>query len=515
MPDIVVQPVAIAQQARTPSLGALNYTNQDYGSLKIRLRDLIREKFTSDFTDLFESSLAVMMMELFAFAADTVNFKIDQTACEVFIDSVGEVENAFRLARLVGFNPTPPIAARAMFSATIPSVLDADLTVPAGTSIPVVTDDNEPINYQLYPADSQGNPLLDEDIVIPAGNVSNTRVVGLEGQTRTDSFVGSGQTSQSFALTATPVIYDSIRVEVDGIRWTQVDYFTDSQKRREFRVEFDSSWQGFVIFGNSRSGLLPSNGSRIAVTYRVGGGTRGNIVTGAATVQRNFVVNDLGFPIPVSFANYTRGEYGYNGDGIEEVRQKLPAYLQTQGRAVTGSDYKTLTDQFVTPHLGQVGKSVAVLRNDGCSGNIVDIYLLARDGDSGLQTATDQLKYALRQELNSKRMASDYVCLRDGTVVLTDVTIDVVVDKFFSKLKEEINVKLLNRISQFFSLTNWEFGQTLRDTDLIKAMSDVAEAEQFDVTFTTDDPDNSGQTVSTRYYEIIRPDSINLSFTFQ
>lgn len=515
MSNAVVQPIEVAQQTRTPSLGTLNYTNQDYYSLKLRFRDLIREQYLDKFNDLFESSVAIMLVELFSYGADTVNFKIDQTANEVFIDSVGEVANAFRLAKLVGFTPTPPIASRAMFSATIPSVLTADLAIPGGTTLPIVTDQNETISYQLYPADLLGNPSLDEDIVIPAGNLTNTRVVGLEGQTRTDDFVGSGQAGQTYTLTASPVIFDSVRVVVDGIRWTQVDYFTDNQKRREFRVEFDSDWRAFVLFGTSRAGLIPSNGSQVQITYRTGGGARGNIVTGAANIQRNFVVNGLGFPIPVTFTNYTKGEFGYDGDGIDDVRQKLPAYLRTQDRAVTGADYKTLTDQFVTPYLGQIGKSVAVLRNQGCSGNIVDLYVLARDGAAGLQRASDQLKSSLDEYIDDRKMLTDHVCIRDGTVIPVDVSIDVVVDKFFMKLKEELSIRLSNQAARFFSLNNWEYGQTLRDTDLIKMLSEVAEIRQFDVTFTTDDPDNSGDTVTARYFEIVRPDNISVSFTFQ
>jgi len=513
--NAVVQPIEVAQQTRTPSLGTLNYTNQDYFSLKTRLRDLIKEQFLGNFNDLFESSLAIMLVELFSFAADTVNFKNDQTANEVYIDSVGEVANAFRIAKAVGFSPTPPIASRAMFSATIPSVLSADLAIPGGTTLPIVTDQNETISYQLYPADLLGNPSLGEDIVIPAGNLTNTRVVGLEGSGRTDTFVGNGQTSQTITLTNLPVIYDSVLVAVDGIRWAQVDYFTDNQKRREYRVEFDSNWTAFVVFGSSRAGLIPSNGSQITVTYRVGGGARGNIVTGAANIQRNFVVNGLGFPIPVTFTNYTKGEFGYDGDGINEVRQKLPAYLRTQDRAVTGADYKTLADQYVTPYLGQIGKSTAVLRNQGCSGNILDLYVLARDGSAGLQRASDQMKGSLAGFIDDRKMATDHVCIRDGTVIPVDVAIDVVVDKFFLKLKEELNVRLTNQANQFFSLNNWEYGQTLRDTDLIKALSEVAEVRQFDVTFTTDDAGNSGDLVAAKYYEIVRPDSISVSFTFQ
>jgi hypothetical protein len=50
--------------------------------------DFIKEKFADEFTDFVESSLAIMLIENWAFLADTLSFKIDQVANEIFIDTV-------------------------------------------------------------------------------------------------------------------------------------------------------------------------------------------------------------------------------------------------------------------------------------------------------------------------------------------------------------------------------------------------------------------------------------------
>jgi hypothetical protein len=509
-----ITPLAQSEPVRTPQLANLNYTNQDFFSLKSRLRDLIKEKFPDDFNDFVESSLGIMLMELWAFLADTITFKTDQMVNELFIDTVSEVENAFRLSRLVGFEPTPPIAARAWFSATINSVLATDLTIPGGLAINIVSE-NRPTNFELFPADADNNPIFDEDIIVPAGALVNTTIVGVEGTTYRDVFSGNGAINQTFTLSNGPVIYDNVRVDVDGIRWRRVDYFTDDQPRREYRVEFDSDYQAFVVFGNNTAGLIPSNGSQVEIIYRVGGGTIGNIITGFIDIQRNVEVSGFDFSVPVTFRNYTKGEYGYNGDGLEDIRRKLPAYLRTQNRAVTGTDYKTLADQFVTPFHGQIGKSTAVLRNYGCAANIIDLYVLARDGQTGLAVAGDDLKADLSAALDEQKMVTDYVCIRNGTVVLADVVIDLTVDKFYKKMKEELTVHVQNRTADFFSLHNWEYGQTLRDIDLIKALSGIREIRRFDITFTTNDPDNSGAIVTAKFNEIIRPDTISVSFVFE
>jgi hypothetical protein len=101
-----VTPYEVSSLVKTPQLVNLNYTNQDFWSMKARLLDFIKEKFAATFTDFVESDVALMLIENWAFIADTLSFKIDQIANEIFIDTVTEVENAFRLSKLVGF-PSP------------------------------------------------------------------------------------------------------------------------------------------------------------------------------------------------------------------------------------------------------------------------------------------------------------------------------------------------------------------------------------------------------------------------
>jgi hypothetical protein len=424
------------------------------------------------------------------------------------------VENAFRLAKLVGFKPQPPIAATSRWKATITNVLNVDLIIPSGLEVTAVSQ-QQPITIELFPADSNFNPIPNADIIISAGSTVNTSIVGIEGHTTQDVFSGDGTVGQNYQLSLFPVIWSSITVQVDGVIWQEVDYFTDSNPRREYRVEFDSDYHAFVIFGNGMAGMLPGRGSEILVTYRQGGGPQGNIVTGSITTQRTVSVEGFEFVVPVSFTNYTKGSFGYSGDTIEDVRRKLPAYLRTQNRAVSGTDYKTLTDQFATPYNGQVGKSTAVLRNYGCAANIIDLYVLARNGEDDLGLATNELKVALQDMLRDVKMITDFVCIRDGVIVDVDVSIDVVIDKFWRKFEDELRARITRVINIFFSLNNWEYGQILKDTDLIKALADIKEANNFEIAFITNDSPDSLSVVSPQFFEIIRPDQITISFLYE
>ena len=519
---VQVTPLDQSGDIRTTSFINLNYTNQDFFSLKNRLVNFINERFGEDgtvlpntFNDLVESSIAIMLIENWAFIGDTLSFKMDQIANEIFIDTVSELENIFRLSRLVGFEPQPPVAARSLWTAAINNPLLSDVILSTPLSVTITADDGTPMLVELFAADANNEPLFNEDIVIPAGSVSNSSVIGLEGVTNIELFGGTGEISQTLTLGEFPVIFDSISLSVDGAIWDKVDFFTDSQPRREYRVEFTSEYVGFIIFGNNRAGVIPSGGSTIEVTYRVGGGTRGNIVTGFVETQKQAAVPGLEFNVPVNLTNFTRGEFGSEGDGLEDVRRKLPNFLRTQNRAVTGLDYKTLTDLFATPFQGQIGKSTAVLRNHGCAGNVIDIYILALENDDDLTIASNELKVSLNDELNEKKMLTDFICIRDGVVVLADTSIEVIVAKVQRKFEPEIRQRVEQRVATFFSLNSWDYGKTLRVSDLLKDLSDLKEVDEFVITFTTDDEDNSGVIVTTDFFEIIRPDDIDITFIFE
>jgi hypothetical protein len=509
-----VTPYDTSSLVKTPNLISLNYTNQDFWSMKSRLEEFIKQRFADTFNDFVESDLAILLIENWAFIADTLSFKIDQIANEIFIDTVSQVDNAFRLALLVGFKPRPPVGAASMWTATISNLLDTDLVVPAPVPIDITTEEGRK-TIELYPADAAGDPIWDEPIIVAAGSFLNTSVVGVEGLTYTQTASGTGQVGQSVRLIAGPVIGGSVRVAVDGTEWAQVDYFTDSQPRREYRVEYDPAYNAYVMFGNNRAGLIPSVGSSIQLTFRAGGGFAGNIVTGAVEVQRNFEVPGFGFRVPVTFRNYTKGEYGYPGDGIEDIKRKLPQWLRTQNRCVSGDDIETFADQFATEFNGQVGKAKAVLRNYGCAANVIDLYVLTKQGQDSLIESSNSLKVALQDALADKKMLTDYVCIKDGVVVEVDVAIDLTLDKFYRKFEDELREKVLRRVGSFFSLNNWDYGKTLKNTDLIKSVADLNEIRNVETNFQTDNEANSGAVVTTRFYEIVRPAAIDLTFLYE
>jgi hypothetical protein len=241
----------------------------------------------------------------------------------------------------------------------------------------------------------------------------------------------------------------------------------------------------------------------------------GNIVTGSLQAQTSVPVDGIAYSIQVSWQNYTAGQYGYDGDGLQDIRIKLPKWIRTQNRAVSADDYKTLTDQFSTPYHGSIGKSLAVLRNYGCAANIIDLYVLASAGSGALETASPELKVDLNTYLNTIQMMTDYVCIKDGEIVSVEVNVEATLDQSYSKFATDITQSIQNVVTSFFDLNLWEYGQSLQDVDLVKQLaSGVPQVNTFTVSFTYSTY-VAVSIVTVNFYQIIRPDTTNISLNYE
>lgn len=512
-----VRPLAVPRFVNNLPVYSLNYTSQDFHSIRNRALDLIKSNFEEEFNDINESSLAIMLVECWSAMADMLSFKIDQLANELYIDTVTEIENAFRLAKLVGFRPMPPLPAKTMFLARMNRAyaVDVVLKTPIQVSLDGIGFD---VIYELFPADANNNPVFDSEIIIPAGSLFTENVIGLEGITNRISFNSTGKANQIFTLPHENVFAGSINVKINGIAWEETDYFTQYKVKPEYIVDYDAFYKASLVFGDNKAGLVPPPGAKIGITYRVPNKISSEIISGAFDTKVLTGIDGLEDNVVVYVKNYTKSEFGYPGDGITDIKKKLPAFIRSQNRAVTGADYKFLIENFTTPHDGCIGKSNIVLRNHGCAGNVIDVIILGRTIDYRLVKANDNLKKSLLEELNKRKMFTDNICVKDGEVIYVDISINIHLNKVFKRLETEIRNKITDRIEEYFDLTNWEFGYSLKEKDIIKHLADIKEVKQFDIGFTTaksiDENKGIENIVTARYNEIPRPDNITINFTY-
>jgi len=160
-----------------------------------------------------------------------------------------------------------------------------------------------------------------------------------------------------------------------------------------------------------------------------------------------------------------------------------------------------------------MGKCNPVLRNYGCAANIIDYFVLVKSGLNNLQQANSQFKSELTDALDDVKMFTDSICIKDGEILLVDVLIEVTVDRFYKKFEDELKASMQSKIDIFFNLNNWDYGESLSDVDIIQSLSDFKQPKSFEISFNTISESNL-KLVTTKYYEIIRPENTTISFTY-
>jgi len=252
--------------------------------------------------------------------------------------------------------------------------------------------------------------------------------------------VQSGTFSQldnykSIILEERPVIQNSVQVyinmpsvpAVDGA-YRQVNnlYQASSIDDKIFEVVYTDDFTARVVWGDGNNGVSPPSLAPYLITYRVGGGSRGNL-------PNNFI-NGVGtgtyWPGGSAVAKGTRvvqstiATGGSDAETVSHAKTFGPLLFKTQDRIVSLEDYKAFANKFTSP-LGTTGKATAVTRQAYSSANIIDLYLLEKASTTQFQKASLSFKNAMLTAIERKKMLTDEVILVDGLIRTLDLIVTV------------------------------------------------------------------------------------------
>lgn len=109
---------------------SVNFTAFDFTTVKQSLLDYVKLHFPETFNDYIESSEFVAIVETFAYIAELLAYRIDLNAHENFISTAQRRDSILRLAKLVSYSASRPLAARGLVKltsvSTTENVLDAN-----------------------------------------------------------------------------------------------------------------------------------------------------------------------------------------------------------------------------------------------------------------------------------------------------------------------------------------------------------------------------------------------------
>lgn len=179
-----------------------------------------------------------------------------------------------------------------------------------------------------------------------------TNTVGaLQAETVLDEVLGGsdGRPNQVFTLANTPVLADSLTIEIDEgdgfTPWLRVGDFLGSGPVDQHFVLNPTS--GEVRFGDGENGSIPvanvnNPGSNVVGrTYRFGGGKRGNL---GANTLKTLLTSVLGID-ENAITNLRAAFAGRDEESLDDAKKRAPQSLKSKCRAVTREDFESLAKQ--------------------------------------------------------------------------------------------------------------------------------------------------------------------------
>lgn len=107
----------------------INFAAFDYNTVKQSILDYVKLYFPETFNDFIESSEFIAIVEVFAYIAEIMAYRIDVNAHENFISTAQRKDSILRLARLVSYTAARPLPARGLVKitsvSTTETVIDA------------------------------------------------------------------------------------------------------------------------------------------------------------------------------------------------------------------------------------------------------------------------------------------------------------------------------------------------------------------------------------------------------
>ena len=89
----------------------VNFQAYDFETIRTAMIEYIRTNFPENFNDYIESSEFIAIIELLAYLAQSIAFRMDVNTRENFLETAERRDSVFKLARQLGYNPKRNIAA--------------------------------------------------------------------------------------------------------------------------------------------------------------------------------------------------------------------------------------------------------------------------------------------------------------------------------------------------------------------------------------------------------------------
>jgi hypothetical protein len=508
----------------------LNYSNSDFENIKENLITLLSQKENIAQDINFAGSNINAMIELGASTGDLLNFYINMSADEQFILTAELYGSVNKLVEVGGYKPNGYKSASVTLSLTSNDIFgDASLKDGYKITIPkysrftsdVQTPEEEDIfftniNQLVYVIDSTTvsvSGTISFDVPLTQGNPTD---IGSELE-----FISDGGKFQTYELTDLKAIEENMIVTVGDEEWTSAKnlFRGIDEDSKVFTTRYNKNQKVEIRFGDGIFGKIPPVNDSIKIRYISSLGSDGNVsanvisgITSEITITDTVGVSTSLSPTSFDFSQVESAVGGSNPDDTETVRQYGPAYVRTQERTVTTSDYEDLvlsefsevvlkakafkyeelfdntdklSDKLTT---GQIDSLSVTLSGFGLStldvNNLLyspitinqsifynNIYVVAIPKFGTV--LTQNLKTQLEEFLEDYKMTTINHVFLDPTYVDINTTTTYVRDTSSSKTTSEIEIEINSVIAEFFDKQNRSIGELIKHSEIVNSLHDI------------------------------------------
>lgn len=311
----------------------------DFDGIKANLKSYLQAQ--PQFADYnFNGSNISVLLDILSYNTHLNAFYLNMVASEMFLDSAQLRNSVVSKAKELNYTPKSIKSAQATLNLTFPQSGLSTFSIPVGTKF---TGKNANGTYTFVTTNST--------VLYPSGGIfaANNFVIS-EGVNTSDSFVINNTIEgQRFVLSSKNVDTSSVAVTVienngqTNTIYTKADnlYGLDATSTVYFlQGAEDNKYE--IVFGDGVFGKTPLNGSLVFASYRSSYGTDANGTTNFNLDTNLGTYNGYSSVIDPTITVVSAGNAGANAESIESIRFNAPRHYQTQDRAITQNDFKSM-----------------------------------------------------------------------------------------------------------------------------------------------------------------------------
>jgi hypothetical protein len=256
--------------------------------------------------------------------------------------------------------------------------------------------------------------------------------------------------------------------------------------RRDVNVDLDPS--NFLY--TRTYGQAPSN-TTLAVTYTIGNGFADNVSANTLRLIDNVEYNDnVNSTNSAGVVNFVKSTLAVNNpepaagaktnDSIQEIKNNAMANFATQNRLVTKEDY-IIRAYSMPPKYGSIAKAYIVPDDQITQQEFqtqtianplaMNMYVLGYDANKQLIHANQAVKENLKTYLDYYRILTDAVNIKDAYII--NIGIDFEISVLPNYNSNEVLLKCINSVKQYFNIDRWQINQPIIKSDLITLLANT------------------------------------------